>query len=198
MLLLAPLPHQLRQRDAHRTDGLTPSAEGRGIGQMTRLVEPDQIGRERSADRARIDPAIGVAADGGIDRAGVHARAAFDAAQDLAELAVQDSRAPVVEQNDVERLGPIRIAGAARAGRERRIGAELLPRGRAREETQEGGRVIERGDHLLHGREHDVHLGQNLRELGIALIGDEDDRAGLRDQKVGARDAGAGREIARA
>ena len=39
-----------------------------------------------------------------------------------------------------------------------------------------------------------MHLGQDLREIAIALVGDDDRRAGLGDQEVGAGHADVGRQ----
>ncbi len=46
-------------------------------------------------------------------------------------------------------LGPVEIAGAARPGRDRRVGREFLPRRRARQEAQQGRRVLQRRHHLF-------------------------------------------------
>ena len=62
-LALAPVPHHLRQRDLHRADALAAAAEGRGVGQVPRVLDADQRRRQHRAHRAGIDPAIGVAAD---------------------------------------------------------------------------------------------------------------------------------------
>ena len=48
-LALAPMPHQFRQRNAHRADFLASAAECRGIRQIAGLVDPDQ--RSASAPR---------------------------------------------------------------------------------------------------------------------------------------------------
>ena len=41
-LALAPVPHQLRQRNAHRADRLAAAAERGGVGQMRGFVDPDE------------------------------------------------------------------------------------------------------------------------------------------------------------
>ena len=55
-LLLAPMPHQLRQRDADRADLLAAAAEGRGVGQGPALLDPDELRRQHRAHRARDRP----------------------------------------------------------------------------------------------------------------------------------------------
>src|ERR1700681_3854773 len=45
-LALAPMAHQAGQRDAHRTDALAAAAEGRGVGQVARLLDADQLRRQ--------------------------------------------------------------------------------------------------------------------------------------------------------
>ena len=74
------------------TDALAAAAEGRGVGQVARLLDADQLRRQHRADRAGIDPAIGMAADRAIDRAMVHAGAAADAAQHVLHLGAQHRR----------------------------------------------------------------------------------------------------------
>ena len=164
-LALAPVPHQLGQGNAHRTDALAAAAEGRGVGQVGRFLDAQQLRRQHRADRAGIDPAIGMAADRAIDRAMVHAGAAADAAQHVLHLGAQHRGAAVVEDDDVIVLRPVEVARPLRAGVERRIGRRFLAGRRARQHAQQHGRVLERGDHLLDAGQHDVHLGQRVGEI---------------------------------
>ena len=90
------------------------AAEGRGVGQVARLVDADQARRQHRAHRPGIDPAIGVAADRAIDRAVVHAGAAADAAQHVLELGAEHRRAAVVEHDDVVLLRAVRDRPARR------------------------------------------------------------------------------------
>ncbi len=92
--------------------------------------------------RAGIDPAIGVPADRGVDRTMVHARRAANATKHVLELAAEECAAAVVEQHDMILLRPVEILRPPRAGRYRRIGRELLASGRARQEAQQGCRVL--------------------------------------------------------
>ena len=110
-LALAPVAHQLGQRDLHRTDALALAAERRGIRQMSRLVHADQRRRQHRAHRPGIHPAIRVSADRAIHRAVVHARGTADAAQHVLELGAQHRRAAVVQQHDVVLVRPVQIAG---------------------------------------------------------------------------------------
>ena len=162
---------------------------------MPGLVHADQRRRQHRADRARDRPSRRRGRRWRrIDRAVVHAGAAADAAQHLAELGAQQLRAAVVEDDDVAGLGPVRIAGAPRARRERGVGRDLLPRRRARQQADQRAHVLQRRHHLLDGGEHDVHLGQRLREVAVALVGDDHGGAGLGDQEIGAGDADVGGE----
>src|SRR5207302_1697680 len=69
--------------------------------------------RQDTADRPRVDAAVGVAADAPVDRAGVQARPAADALQALAERRLQDARPAVVEQDEVELLRAVALARPA-------------------------------------------------------------------------------------
>ena len=69
--------------------------------------------REHRADRAAVDPAVGVAADLAVDGAHVEAGAAADAVEDLLQLGAEHVAAAVVEDHDVQLVGPV---GLARAG----------------------------------------------------------------------------------
>ena len=62
------------------------------FGRCPALSTPISARRQHAAHRARIDPAIGVAADRRIDRAMVHAGRAADAAQHLLELGAEHAR----------------------------------------------------------------------------------------------------------
>ena len=194
-LRLAPVPHQARQRDLHRAHLLAAPAEGRGVGQVAGIAHADQRRGEHRADRARIDPAVGMAADRRIDRAVVHAGAAADAAQHLAELARPAAPTrPLSRMTIWQASGPSGSLGAPGAGRERRVGRDLLARGRARQQANERAHVLQGRHHLLDGGQHDVHLGQRLGEVAVALVGDDHRGAGLGDQEIGAGDADVGGE----
>src|SRR6202041_439768 len=137
-LTLAPVAHHLRQRDLDRADAFAAAAEARRVRQMTGLVDADQRRGQDRTHRPRVDPAISMAADRGIDRAMVEARGASEAAQHVLELAADERGAAVVNKHDVVLLGPVEVARPAWPGRYRRVGREFLPRGRARQETQQG------------------------------------------------------------
>ena len=55
-LALAPVAHHLRQRDAHRADALAAAAEGRGVGQVARLVDADRASASAPRPSARDRP----------------------------------------------------------------------------------------------------------------------------------------------
>ena len=110
--------------------------------------------------------------------------------------AAEHRGAAVVEDDDVIFVRPVRIAGAARAGRERRVDRHLLRGRRARQHAQQLRHVLQRRHDLLDRGEHDVHARQGLRQVAIALVGDDDRRAGLGHQEIRAGDADIGREEA--
>ena len=164
------------------------------LGRCPALSTPISDGREHRAHGAGIDPAIGVSADRVIDRAMVHAGAAADAAQHLLEARAEHGGAAVVDENHVVVLRPVRVRAAAGAGGEGGVDRHLLARGRAGEHAQELARVFQGRHELLEGREHDMRLRQDLREIAVALVGDDDRGAGLGHQEVRAGDAHIGRE----
>ena len=133
--MLAQLALQIGQRDLHRTHDAALIAERRRRRQVLRLVEPDVHRRQDRADRPRIDPAVGVAADVLVDGAMVHAGAAADAAQRLADVASQHVGAPAVDDDEVHVLGAVEFALALRGPSARRHSS----RSTARSPTAAGG-----------------------------------------------------------
>ena len=108
---------QVLQRDAHRAGVHARAAQRRRVGELGRLLvlASASSGREHRADRAAVHPAVGVAADLAVHGAHVQARAAADARQDLLQLGAEDVAAAVVEDHDVQLVGPVGLALAARA-----------------------------------------------------------------------------------
>src|SRR5215813_7123205 len=88
-LAFAPRTHHPGERDTHRTHFLTAPAKGRGVRQMAGPVDADQAWRQYRAHRPRIDPPVRMPADRMIDRAMIHAGAAADTAQHVAERAAK-------------------------------------------------------------------------------------------------------------
>ena len=68
------------------------------------------------------------------------------------------------------------------------------PGGAPREQAQQHREIGERRDEPLHADERDVDARQARHEPPVALVRDEDDRAGLADAEVRAGDADVGRE----
>src|SRR5262245_44014764 len=85
--------------------------------------------RQDAADGTRVDAAVGVPAHAAIDRAGVETRPTTDALEALAERRRENSRAAVVEQHEMELLGPVELSFAARAGDERGVDRDVLTAG---------------------------------------------------------------------
>src|SRR6185503_3180380 len=94
--LVAPIAHDLRQRDLYRTHRIAAPAEARRVRQIAGLRDPVEPRVERRAERARIHSAIGVPAYDAVDRTMVHARAAADALEHFARGTVQNRTPPVV------------------------------------------------------------------------------------------------------
>ena len=162
------------------------------FGRCPAWSTPIRTGRQHRPHRTRINPAIGMAADRAIDRAMVHAGGATDAAQHVLELGAEHRRAAVVHQHHVIFLRPIQIARPPRAGGERGVDGKILPGRRARQHAQQRRAVLQRRHAFLDAGQHDVHARQGLRQIAVALIGDDDAAAGLGDQEIGAGDADIG------
>ncbi len=172
----------------HGADGLATSAKARRVWKVGALVNADELGREHGAHRPRIDPAISVPADRGVDGAMVHASAAADAAQHVLELGAEHIRAAVIDQHDVIGVRAIGIAFAARPGGEGGVGRNFLTRRRAGKQPDDRRRVFKRRYDLLDTGDYDMRARQKLREIAVSLIGDDHRTAGLRDQEIRARD----------
>ena len=84
----------------------------------------------------------------------------------------------------------------ARAGREGRVDRHVLAGRRAREHAQDCRHVLQRRHDLLDRGDDDVDARQDLRQVAVALVGDDDRGAGLGDQEIGAGDADIGGEEA--
>src|SRR5262245_28877949 len=191
-LPLAPMPHHGGQWNLHRAHLFAAPAEGRGVGQLTRLVDADQRRRENRSHRTRIDPAIGVAADCLIDRAMIETGAAANAAQHRLPTRRSSDLATMVEQDHVIFLRPVGIIGPPRTGREGGVARHLLAGRRACQEPQQRRHILERRHQLVDRREHQMRLRQDLGEVAIALIGDDDRGAGFRHQEIRPGDAEIG------
>ena len=124
----------------------------------------------------------------------VHAGAAADAAQHLAQAFRQHPRAAVVDQDDVHLLRTVRVARPLRPAVERRVLGQLATRGGAHQQPQQRHRMRGRRHQLLDPGGDDVHPGRGRGQLGIALVGDGADRTGVGDQEVGAGDPDVGGE----
>ncbi len=161
---------------------------------MPGFGDADQGRREHGPHRPRIDPAIGMTADGRIDRAMVEAGGAADAAKHVLEGRAQQLRSAIVEENDMELAWPVEIVRPPRPGRKGGVDRELLAGGGAGEQAQDGCRILEGRHHLLQAGDDDMGIRQSLGQIAIAFIGDDDGRSGLGDEKIGAGDADIGGE----
>ena len=157
------------------------------------LLEAQHVGRDDLADGAGVGGAVGVAADAGVHRAVVHAGAAADALQGLAQLLVGVGlAAAVVEEHQVHLLGAVPVAAPARAGDHVEVGRHRLPGGRAGEDGEQRRHVFQLLDHLLDAGDGDVHLGHGGAHAPVAFVLDEAQGAGLGHREVDARQADVG------
>src|SRR5260370_31847340 len=120
------MTHHLGQRDLDWADAFATPAKRRGVRQVSGLAGADESRCQYSAHRPRSDPAIGMAADCGVDRAVIHARRTPDTAQHILEFRADHSAAAIVEQNQVVLLGAIEIIRPAWPSRNRRVARAFL------------------------------------------------------------------------
>ncbi|MEM1315491.1 MAG: hypothetical protein AAGI51_13100, partial [Pseudomonadota bacterium] len=100
-----------------------------------------------------------------------------------------------MDQNDVMRLWPVRVVGAAGTGGECHVDAHLLPGGGARQHQQDHPGVLQpRRDGLDRGHD-DMPLRQALAQVAIALVGDDDAPPRFGDQHVDAGDPHLGLDV---
>ena len=92
----------------------------------------------------------------------------------------------------MEGLGTVEIIRSLRPGRKGRVGGDLLRRGRARKQAQDGRGVFQRRHHLLDAGDYDVDFGQGLGQIAVAFIGDDHGRPGLGDEEIRAGDTHIG------
>jgi len=121
-----------------------------------------ELRREDSADGAGIDRSVGVAASLPVDRAGVHAGSATDAAEGLTlGFFGQHPGAAVVEQDDMKALGS--VAGRD-PGPDRGVGIHALAGGGAGQHLEHHFKVLEAGEHLLNAGDGD-HGARRVRHM---------------------------------
>src|SRR2546430_15302770 len=123
-----------------------------------------------------------------VDRADVEARAAAQTVERLAERPRELIDPAVVQEDQMELLRPLELPRAPRSLDGRRVDGELLAGralGEARPEHHEGA---PRGHALLDAHHRDVDTGKRGHHAGVALVGDQDDGARVRDREVRPRD----------
>ena len=124
--------HLLGNRDFHGADFHACAAHGAGGWQVAGGLQTEQVRRQDFANRAGISGAVGRAADAGVHRAVVHARAAADALQGAAHLFFAVGlAAAVVQQHEVHFLRAVQLVRTARAGNHVEIGGDVLADGAA-------------------------------------------------------------------
>ena len=140
-------------------------------------------------DRPRVGAAVGVAADPPVDRAGVQARPAADAVQASRSVPSDLRERPLSSRTRWNSSGPSSSPGR-RGPRHRRV-AEASAPSRPGQQLEEDRQVRQRGMTFRcpSGRRGARQRGQHA---AVALVGDEDDGAGLGDGEVGAGDAHVG------
>src|SRR3954467_4018304 len=128
------MTHHLGQWDLDRAYALTAPAKRRGVRKMSSFLDADQARRQYRAHRPRIDPAISMAPDRGVDGTVIHACRTTDAAEHVLEFRADHRAAAIVEQNHLVLLGAVEVPRPARSRGNRRVAREFLTRCRARQQ----------------------------------------------------------------
>src|SRR5215470_11040738 len=155
---------------------------------MPGLLDADQTRGQYRAHWPRIDPAVGVTADRGIDRTVIETCRAANTTQHVLKFPTDQGAPAIVEQHDMILLGAVEITRPARSGRDRRIRREFLTGRRTRQQAQQGRGILEGRDQLLDAGHNDVDARQDLRQVAVALVGYDNARAGLGDEEIGSGD----------
>ena len=164
-------------------------------GRRRLVIHAQKLRRDDGADRPGIDPRKTVAADLAIHRAVIQARAAADAVERLALLAIrQQLGAAVVEQHHVELIRPVDLLAAPRPGEKRSVDRERLAGGAAAQQLQKHGQILRARNQLLDARHGDVNLRRRSGQPRVAFVFDQHHRARIGHQKIRAADADIGRQ----
>ena len=184
----------LRDVDPHRARFLAGPAQAARLRKIGPRPEAERARRVHRADRPRIDAAVRVAADLLVDRAGVQARSAADAVEDLLELGAEHVRAAVVHEHDVHLGRAVRIVGAPRTGDDVGVDREGLAGATAGEDPQRHRQVGGSRHDPLDAHQGHVQARHRRRQPAVALVLDEAQAAALGDGEVHAADAHVGGE----
>src|SRR5439155_26481818 len=119
-----------------------------------------------------------------INGTSIQARAAANAKQALAQWAAQNSRAAIVENDEVKLPRSVELTGLPRPGDELRIDRQLLTCRSAGEDLQEVRQIGEARNDFLDSHDRNVALRQRTGEPAVAFVRDEHNRAGFGDCKI--------------
>ena len=114
------------ERDLHRARVAARVAQRRAVRKIGALGAAGQQRREHLAHRPRVHRVVRVAAHVAVHGAHVQARAAPDAREHLLVLRAEQRAAPVVEEHDVQLVGTVDLARAARPADHRHVVRQRL------------------------------------------------------------------------
>src|SRR4051794_7800950 len=127
------------------------------MGQMKVLANTVIKWREDAANRSGVDAAIGMAADSAIDRTRIQTGAATDALQTFPKRRRQHLRSAIIEQNEMEFLGAVNLAGLTRSGDERGVNRERLAGRSACQQFQKNGQIPEARQDFFDAHDRNVN-----------------------------------------
>src|SRR5689334_16496281 len=121
MKLLAQPDEHLGNLNLDRARRLAGPAQARSVRQMMIRAQTVIKRSEHGADGPGINAAISMSADAAINGTRIEARTAANAKQTLAQGTAQNSRASIVENDEMKFLRAVELAGFARPRNELRI-----------------------------------------------------------------------------
>src|SRR5690606_13826035 len=120
--------------------------------------------------------------------------AAPDAEEDFGLLAAEHAAAAVVDEHDVQLVGPVRLLAAPGAREDVRVDRQILARGAAGQYLEHRAERWHVGHDAFDAHHRDVHFRQCRHEPTVALVRADAEAAGCRHAEVHAADAEVGRE----
>ena len=134
-----------------------------------------------------------MAADLAVDGAGVQAGAAANAAEGFAIFGIgEDFGSAVVEQDEMEFLGPVFFAGSAGAAENAGVDGHPLAGGTSGQKLEHDGQIGQARNELFNSDQTDENARGGDGLPGVALVFDDADLACFGDEEISTGDAEIG------
>src|SRR5208282_2918335 len=178
----------MMQIDLYRTNARAGAAQRRRVRQVLELLDAIQMRSKHAADRPGISRAISVPSYVAEDGTDIQTRATANTVQHFALFGIgQQLAASVVDQHHMEFLRSVHFARAARTSNQRAVGRDALPSAGSSQHRPKHSQVFETRNDFLNARDHNVNARQAGAEASITFVGGNGNDAGIRHQKIRAR-----------